>query len=282
MRRGDVAAAIAEFQKACKAEPRSPAARFALGCAWLAAGETIRATDLLSPIAAAPGPYRSRAAGQLVEAERLNAMQRSPPQYVRHLFDQFSSDYDRVMVEDLGYRAHLILRHLADLLIGAAPESLDILDLGCGTGLTGAAFKALARRLDGVDLSPRIIGQAERKKIYDELAVDDVETFLAAKRRHYELLVAGDTLVYFGDLLKLFRGAARRLKSRGWFLFTVEKHDGETYRLGPKRRYGHSPQYLTHTAGAAGFECMGLIDCTPRFDAGEAIPGLAVALRRLS
>ena len=67
------------------------------------------------------------------------------------------------MLGELNYRAHLILRELADLVLIETPSALDILDLGCGTGSTGAAFAPIARRLDGVDLSPRMIEQARAR-----------------------------------------------------------------------------------------------------------------------
>ena len=40
-----------------------------------------------------------------------------------------------------------------------------IADLGCGTGLAGAAFRPLVRRLAGVDLSPAMVAQARAKSM---------------------------------------------------------------------------------------------------------------------
>ena len=70
------------------------------------------------------------------------------------------------MVHDLGYRAPQILRSLAEMLMIGLDGPLDILDLGCGTGLAGEAFKSLARRLDGIDLSPLMIERAKGRGIY--------------------------------------------------------------------------------------------------------------------
>jgi hypothetical protein len=42
-----------------------------------------------------------------------------------------------------------------------------MLDLGCGTGLGGAAFRAFVDRLVGVDLSPAMVAQASAKGLYD-------------------------------------------------------------------------------------------------------------------
>lgn len=58
-------------------------------------------------------------------------------------------------------------------------QSLDILDLGCGTGLIGSWFKDYARKLVGVDVSPTMLDMATKKGCYHELrrgvsAVDTV------------------------------------------------------------------------------------------------------------
>jgi predicted TPR repeat methyltransferase len=274
---GELPAAIAELERVVALEPNSRGARLALGRAWLDAGDAERAIVILSPLTKMRSAYRGAAEEKLKQAEQLRDLRRSPPGYVRHLFDQFSHHYDRQMVEDLAYSAPGILRRLADLL-GCASSPVDILDLGCGTGLAGEVFRPLAKRLDGVDLSPQMVAQAKRKAIYDELTVADVESFLAEQRRDYDLLIAADMLVYFGDLAAVFRGAKLRLRPGGWFLFTVEKHNGRGFVLGPKRRYQHSTDYIRETAMEARLDCMGLIDCVPRKDAGEPVEASAVAL----
>ena len=49
-----------------------------------------------------------------------------------------------------------------------------MLDLGCGTGLAGAAFRPHVDWLVGVDLSPKMIEAARAKGLYDQLAVADI------------------------------------------------------------------------------------------------------------
>jgi predicted TPR repeat methyltransferase len=276
---GHLPTAIAEFQRALRLEPTLIAARYALGCCWLDAGEAERAAEVFSELAATESPFTSRAAQKISEVEAMRGASRSAPGYIRHLFDQFSPDYERKMLEELSYRAHLILRGLADL-VGVTARRLDILDLGCGTGLAGEAFRDVAHRLDGVDLSPRMIECARSRGIYDSLVIDDVETALAAGRRTFDLILAADTLVYLGDLGPLFTAAGRRLKPSGFFLFTVEKKSGDGFELGPKRRYRHSEAYLREEASRAGLEIMGLLDCSPRQEAKSPVEGLAAALQR--
>jgi predicted TPR repeat methyltransferase len=277
---GHLPAAVAEFERAIRLDPQSQAARYALGCAWLEAGEGERATQILSPLAATEPAFAARAAEKIAAAEALASANRSPPGYVRHLFDQFSADYDRKMLDELSYRAPLILRELADLVMAVTPGSLDILDLGCGTGLAGSAFKALARRLDGIDLSPRMIERARARGIYDSLVVADLEKALGQHGPPYDLILAADTLVYFGDLGSVFRGASGRLMRGGSFLFTVEKAAGDGYELGPKRRYRHSEPYLRREAARASLDVVGLLECSPRDEAQMPVEGFAIALQR--
>ena len=78
---------------------------------------------------------------------------------------------------------------------------MPILDLGCGTGLAGAAFRPLAARLDGVDLSPAMIEKARAQDTSMTISiVADLETALSAPGPAYDLILAADTLVYLGDL----------------------------------------------------------------------------------
>jgi predicted TPR repeat methyltransferase len=279
LKAGDVPGAIAEFHRALQLDPAHAAARFALGCAWLEAGEPERASEILTPLARTRWEFAARAREKLAQAENMSSAPRAAPGYVRHLFDQFAGDYDRRMLTELSYRAHLALRDLAGLLLQPQPCSLDILDLGCGTGLAGVAFQDLARRLHGIDLSPRMIDEARARGIYDALAVADLEEALASAGRAYDLILAADTLVYFGDLSTVFASVRARLKAGGFFLFTVEKGSGEGFELGPKRRYRHSESYLRREAARAGLEVMGLLEGSPRDDAELPVEGLAVALQ---
>ena len=275
----DLPTRIGELERAARRNPGNEATRLALGLAWLEAGECDRAIDILSRIAKS-SPLAKEAAKATARARAIAAEPRAPANYVRHLFDQFSKSYDRRMVAELSYRAPGILRALGDLLSIGHGRKLKILDLGCGTGLSGAAFKDLAARLDGVDLSPGMIAIARKRGIYDTLECADLLAALGRKGPVYDLILAADTLVYLGELEAVFRLVAKRLAIGGLFLFTVEKKTGRGYEWGDKRRYRHSKAYVRALAGMAALEIMGLIECSPRTDAGRPIKGLAVALQR--
>ena len=262
--------AIAEFQRVLRIDPGHAEARYLLGCAWLEAGEAEPALAAFAPLEDMPG-----LAERIAEAEAIKARPRSDAGYVRHLFDQFSTDYDARMLGSLCYRAPMILRELAALVI-PGETGLDVLDLGCGTGLSGAAFKDRAGHLTGVDLSPAMIEKARARAIYDTLLVADIESGLGAAR--YDLVIAADTLVYLGDLDSAFNAVVAALKPGGWFLFTVEAGAAEGFELGPKRRWRHSENYLRQCASGHGFAVAGFMDCVPRHEAHAPVNGFAVAL----
>lgn len=267
---GALPAAIAELQRAQRLDPALDRARLLTGRAWLEAGEAAKALEIFEDLD--PSPELSV---MIARAHGIAAAPRSDPGYVRHLFDQFSADYDNRMLGQLDYAAPRILKDLADLVMPGR-DRLNVLDLGCGTGLAGMVFRSRATRLDGIDLSPAMIEKARARGIYDALAVGDIETALHG---HYDLILAADTLVYLGDLGPIFKTAAAHLSAGGLFLFTAEAKEGGAFELGPKRRWRHSEEYLRGMARIAGFSVAGLVAASPRTESHEPVPGFAVALR---
>lgn len=266
--------AIAEFQRALRLDPDLAEARFLLGCAWLEAGEPDRALDAFAPLDPGQTPGLAE---RIATAQAMRERSRSDAGYVRHLFDQFSTDYDERMLSQLSYQAPQTLRELAQFVM-PGQTGLAVLDLGCGTGLSGAAFKDRAAVLEGMDLSPAMIAKAQARGIYDHLKVGDIESGLGAAR--YDLVVAADTLVYLGDLDPVMASVATALRPGGFFLFTVEAKEGEGFELGPKRRWRHSENYLRARAEAYGFEIAGFMACVPRHEAHQPVNGFAAALKK--
>ncbi len=265
-------AAIAEFNRALRIDPSLGEARLALASAWLDAGEPEKAEVALDALADSPEQNALQK-----RASDMRAQTRSDSGYVRHLFDQFSANYDEGMRGQLRYAAPEILRELFAMVMPGR-TNLAILDLGCGTGLCGEAFIDVAARLDGIDLSPQMIEKARAKKIYSALTVGDMEESGAVGV--YDLVVAADSFVYVGDLAKSFAAVAKALKPRGQFLFTVEKSAGPDFELGPKRRWRHAEAYIRAMAETSGLGVAGLLACTPRTEAGTPVDGMACTLEK--
>ena len=201
---------------------------------------------------------------------------------LRDMFDEVATRFDQLMVDGLDYRGHLHLRTLADARLPPLKAPLRILDLGCGTGLVGDAFKDLAAggRLDGIDLAPRMIEVARKRGIYDDLILGDLETVLAAPGPSYDLIVSADTMVYLGDLAPTFKGVFKRLTGGGFYLFAVESKAGSGWEQTDVSRFRHSEAYLRDEAARSGFAYFARMDCTLRYEREEPVPGFAVALQK--
>jgi predicted TPR repeat methyltransferase len=198
--------------------------------------------------------------------------------YVARLFDQMAENFDRTLVDMLDYKAPELVASALRAALGPKSPAAAIVDLGCGTGLCGPLMRPLAKRLDGVDLSPAMISKAKQRKCYDQLQVADMEGFLASRR--YGVAVAADVLVYLGDLASTFAAVAASLDAPGLFVFTAEFHDGDAYRLLPNGRYAHAETYVRKLADGAGFAVERVEAITPRMEHGKPVVGRLYVLRK--
>jgi predicted TPR repeat methyltransferase len=248
--RGDFAGAADILAQTVDLAPGFATAWFALGAirdrlgeraAAIAAFDNARRLD--------PDDYH----GARLQLARLGAGESAPAMtttYVRRLFDQYAARYDGALLEHLAYRAPALLRDAVEHVMNAAGRALRfgaMLDLGCGTGLAGAAFRPLVDRLVGVDLSPAMIAQASAKGIYDRLETADVADVLdeeVARGATYQLVVAADVFVYLNDLAPTAARVARVLAPDGAFAFTVETHGSDGIKLLPTLRYAHGEAHV--------------------------------------
>jgi len=201
-----------------------------------------------------------------------------PPEYVAGLFDQYAHEYDAHMTDVLGYN---VPRQLRDVLTPyITPPPLAILDLGCGTGLSGAVFHDLANPLVGIDLSPKMIEHARARDIYQQLIVGDVVDAASSLETCFDLILAADVFVYLGDLAPVFAAAREKLAAGGCFVFSVELGDGENYVLRGAGRYAHAPAYLHTLAAQHGFVALAEQHTVLRKDYGHDITGVLWVLKK--
>jgi predicted TPR repeat methyltransferase len=279
---GDLAAAADLYAQAVELSPGFASAWFALGEAREALGDRDGARAAFARAQATDPEDRHGAALHLARLGAGEPATRELHAYVRTLFDQYAPRFDRAL-EDLGYRAPALLR--AAVLIEGR-RFATMLDLGCGTGLAGAAFRPHVDRLVGVDLSAKMIDEARAKGLYDALSTGDIAQFLAeqhAANARVDLIIAADVFAYIGDIGAVCAAVARVLDDDGRFGFTVETHAGEGAIVGPKMRYQHSAEFVRGAIVDAGMTVRCLDAVSTRNENRVPVPGLlAIAAREPS
>lgn len=203
----------------------------------------------------------------------------APAEYVAALFDGYAKDYEAHLTSTLRYQ---VPQALFELWTQTVPEAndLDVLDLGCGTGLSGALLRPRARQLTGIDLSPRMLARARERGIYDRLLEGDIVQLLAPESAQFDLACGADVFVYIGDLDAVMATLARVLRPGACLVFSVEALEAGEYRLQPTGRYAHASGYLQALAPRHGFETLAQREMTLRVEQGRPVAGRLQLWRR--
>jgi len=201
-----------------------------------------------------------------------------PPGAVSELFDRYAARFDQHLQGKLGYQ---VPEQLARAVIAMRPDKpLDVLDLGCGTGLCGPLLRPIAGLLCGVDLSAAMIEKARARGVYDRLEIGELIEGMQRWPRSFDLLVAADVLIYVGDLAPVFEAAAVCLRLGGLLAFSVEAGTGDRYQLQPKTlRFTHSRPYIRRLTAIYGFHEESFTEITARVEAEKPVPAHLVVLR---
>jgi predicted TPR repeat methyltransferase len=201
-----------------------------------------------------------------------------PHEAVSGLFDKYADYFDEHLQGTLQYRTpELLAEAIKDLQLD---RPVDILDMGCGTGICGPLLKPFAASLVGVDLSAGMVEKARERGVYDHLHVGDLVEFLQHSPARFDLLHAADVLLYLGDLQPTFEAAVACLRPGGYFAFTVEATGGNRFELLTKtRRYRHSQAYLQKLADMFGFDQLRLDTVTLRLESQQPVQGYLAILR---
>ena len=203
--------------------------------------------------------------------------------YVRQEFDAFAEEFD-VTLRQLGYRVPEILAGMLAATRGSEEATGVVVDIGCGTGLSGVPVRPYADKLIGVDLSEQMLLRARRRDVYDVLITDDLTRYLKRNIKVCEAIISADTFIYFGDLAEVIADCAATLNEGGLLVFSVEAHDapdiGATFQLKPSGRYGHHEPYVREVLDASGLTVLEFDEIELREERGRPIVGYAVVAQK--
>lgn len=198
-----------------------------------------------------------------------------PVEYVKEVFDNYSETFEESLIEKLEYsvpeKLFDRLSHLHDI-----PSCFDTCaDLGCGTGLSGIAFREVVNRFHGIDISHGMIAKAQEKDIYSRLTVGNIIDILNVEYEtcKYSLFIAADVFTYMGDLDELIKLVSKSSHPSAVFCFSTEHSAEDEYSLKPSGRYGHNPSYIRKLLSSTGWEILLVEKSNLRKEKGDWIRG---------
>jgi predicted TPR repeat methyltransferase len=223
------------------------------------------------------------------------APERASDGFVTGLFERAAPDFDAALA-DLGYQAPQLIFESATAVLAPGTAALNVLDLGCGTGLCGDLLRPLARWLVGVDLSPGMLERARSRGCYDELVCKELTAYVERCEERFDLITAADVFCYFGELTAVFALITSLLRPGGWLIFSVEEMTADTaavngegpavssavagFALLEHGRYAHSASYIERVLGRAGLAPTAMRPAELRFERGAPVQGLIAVARR--
>jgi len=269
--------AITSYQKAIEIQPDYASGHFNLGVSLQklerfeeAANHYDRVLDLNPDDAAARFMLQSLGASSTPDA--------APAQHVRRIFDQGAGTFEKILVEHLGYKTPELLY---DLVRPYLKNEINVLDLGCGTGLGSQFYRPYANLLIGADVSSKMLQKASEKNIYDDLIVFDILEDWEFSQP-FDLIYSADVFVYFGNLDPIIQSASTYLTDGGMLAFSVEKleDNGTNYKLFPSGRYAHSQMYIQNCLKHHGLEAVEQTASVIRKQSGNEVEGLLVVAKK--
>lgn len=178
-----------------------------------------------------------------------------PAELSRGLFDDMAEFYDLHMVRTLKYQ---LPKQVAEKITALHPDKkLNILDLGCGTGLLGVYLGRIDGFLIGVDISKGMIEQAARHGVYDRFHhVNLLDALQDTPDALYQVITALDVFIYTGDISAALADALRILTPGGHLIFSCEAapEDGPDLVLQATGRYAHRRSHVEALCQTAGVD----------------------------
>ena len=154
-------------------------------------------------------------------------------------------------VSDSSGSSSLLEQMLVSLQV-PAKESLNVLDLGCGTGALASVLEKYSLpegNLIGVDVSSVSLDVAFEEGGYTDLQETDLISFCKAKAnaKQYDLIVCMNVLSYFSDLAPVFKAVKAALKPDGFFVFSVHPltETDQKFVFRKDDFFWHNPEYVT-------------------------------------
>ena len=137
------------------------------------------------------------------------------------IYEKWAPFYDEELTENQYVTPIRCAQILYDLV---SDKKIEILDVGCGTGLSGDALKKFGfNYIDGLDLSEEMLKIADNKKIYTSLFNRDLNN-LSGFDKKYDAIIAVGVISQAHANPDIIIKACSILKKNGFMIFSLNDH----------------------------------------------------------
>lgn len=140
----------------------------------------------------------------------------------RKLYSQWAATYEAELTQN-GYATPT---RIAEALARFAPDkTMPVLDYGCGTGLSGAAFASAGfTAIDGIDVTAEMLDIAREKHVYRNIILADPAAPPPVTAASYPMIAAVGVIGIGAAPLSLFDALMGLLPTGGMFAFSFNDH----------------------------------------------------------
>ena len=163
-----------------------------------------------------------------------------PVEITKEDSDAIAYKYEDLMLEQLEYKApELLSQAIAKTLAkeNLLDKELNCLDLGCGTGLLGAALKSevTLKSLVGIDISPKMLELAKtlemnEKPVYNETIECDFHNLEPIKDK-FNVITSSISFGNANDLNEIFKQLDKMTYNNSVFGLVVLKSNSEDIKM---------------------------------------------------
>lgn len=133
----------------------------------------------------------------------------------------FYADWAETYDDEIGQNGYATPARCAAAIAKLAPLDSAVLDVGCGTGLSGQALKAVGfSTLDGCDMTAEMLERASARNIYRNLWVSDPQQPLDFTHGPYDVVAAIGVIGIGAAPIDLFYDILKQMHSGAHFVFS--------------------------------------------------------------
>ena len=233
-----------------------PVVWYNIGRCHFALGNTNKAYDYLTKTLRLDNSHEE-ASYYIKKMTNPKPIKELPKNLIKQYFDYTGEYFVEHWLIAKQYRGHELIHMIITKIFNNHTSKLDILDLGCGTGICGHFLKIhnVGNNITGIDISNRMLNIArgcfiKGKPVYNELIHMEITDFLKQEKNYkYDVIIFAEVLHYLYNFELELALAKRFMSENGVIICLIRRKEGDGIDFINKGDYfRHSENYVQHVA----------------------------------